>query len=105
MQLAKIHHIPALVAVEFPHGFEAVPTLVNGRPIRYASVDNDGSVIAWSSLSAPVIEGGVWTLETDDLLQIGFAGEDDGREYPNAADSLRRITGDSLAHPRGDNKQ
>ena len=91
MKTANIKPMPALVAVEFPHGYEPVPTLVNGKPTRYASIDADGGIAAWSSLSPPELDNGAWCLETDDLAAVGVVGEDDGNEYPQAADSLRRI--------------
>lgn len=91
MKTANIKPLPALVAVEFPHGYEPVPTLVNGKPTRYASIDADGVIAAWSSLSPPELDNGAWCLETDDLAAVGMVGEDDGNEYPQAADSLRRI--------------
>lgn len=91
MKTANIKPMPALVAVEFPHGYEPVPTLVNGKPTRYASIDADGVIAAWSSLSPPELDNGAWCLETDDLAAVGVVGEDDGNEYPQAADSLRRI--------------
>lgn len=92
MERANIRPLPALVAVEFPHGFEAVPTLVNGRPIRYASIDADGAIVGWASLTPPELDNGAWCLDIDDLQAVGMVGADDGTTYPHAADSLRRIT-------------
>jgi len=92
MENAIVQALPALVAVEFPHGKEAVPTIINGLPVRYASIDDDGAIVAWSSLTPPVFGGGAWCLGEDDLLGVGIVGEDDGTEYPHAAASLRRIT-------------
>lgn len=91
MQIANIRPLPALVAVEFPHGFEPVPTLVNGKPTRYASIDRDGVIVAWSSLTPPELDNGAWSLKIDDLAAVGMVGEDDGTEYTQAADSLRRL--------------
>lgn len=91
MKNANIRPLPALVAVEFPHGFEPVPTLVNGKPTRYASIDADGVIVAWSSLTPPELDNGAWCLDSDDLLTVGMVGEDDGTEYPTAGDSLRRV--------------
>lgn len=91
MKTANIRPLPALVAVEFPHGFEAVPTMVNGKPTRYASIDSDGVIVAWSCLTVPELDNGAWCLETDDLAAVGMVGEDDGTAYPQAANSLRVI--------------
>lgn len=96
MKTANIQALPALVAVEFPHGCEVVPTLVNGRAVRYASIDADGVVLAWSSLTPPALDNGAWCLDTDDLQAAGMVGADDGTVYPHAADSLRAITVDAL---------
>lgn len=91
MQNANTYPLPALVAVEFPHGFEAVPTMTNGKPTRYASIDTDGVIVGWSSLTPPELDNGAWCLDSDDLSAVGMVGEDDGTIYPEAAASLRRI--------------
>ncbi|NTV71542.1 MAG: hypothetical protein HGA71_15525 [Azonexaceae bacterium] len=92
MKTANIRALPALVVVEFPHGNEAVPTLVNGLPVRFATIDADGVVVAWSSLTPPELDNGAWCLDSDDLQAVGMVGADDGTVYRHAADSLRRIT-------------
>lgn len=91
MQTANIRPLPALVAVEFPHGYEPVPTLTNGKPTRYASIDRDGVIVAWSSLTPPELDNGAWSLDSEDLAAVGMVGEDDGTQYLQAADSLRRV--------------
>lgn len=91
MKNANIRPLPALVAVDFPHGSEAVPTLVNGLPVRYATIDGDGVIVAWSSLTPPVMDNGAWCLDTDNLRAVGMVGEDDGTIYHHAAESLRRV--------------
>jgi hypothetical protein len=88
MKTANIRPLPALVAVEFPHGFEAVPTMVNGKPTRYTSIDADGVIVAWSTLTPPTLDNGAWCLDCEDLAAVGMVGEDDGTTYPHAADSL-----------------
>lgn len=81
---------PAQLAVEFPHGFEVVPTLVNGRPARFASIDCDGVLVIWSDDTPPEFDNGAWCRDTDGLFCVGMVFDaDDGREYPAAGDSLR----------------
>lgn len=96
MKIANVQHIVSHVAIEFDHGLEIVPTIINGKAIRYASIDADGSIVGWSSLTPPAFDGGAWCLDTDDLQQAGIVGEDDGRNYENSALSLRRVNADAL---------
>jgi hypothetical protein len=96
MKIANVQHITGHVAIEFDHGHEIVPTIINGKPIRYASIDTDGVIVGWSSLTPPAFDGVAWCLGTDDLQQAGIVGEDDGRSYVNAALSLRRVNAGAL---------
>lgn len=101
MKLANVQSIPAHVAIEFDHGFEIVPTIVNGRATRFASIDSDGSVMAWSSFPTPVMNNGNWYVAGEDLHPVGNVGEDGGTTYRDAAESLRRITVDAILACKG----
>lgn len=96
MKFANVQHLAAHVAIGFNHGPEIVPTIINGKPIRYATIDADGSILGWSSLTPPQYDGEAWCLDTEDLQQAGIVGEDDGRTYVDSAASLRRVNVDSL---------
>jgi hypothetical protein len=96
MKTATIKHIAAHVAIEFAHGFEIVPTVINGKAIRYATIDADGLIFGWSTLTPPTFDSDGWHLDTNDLQQAGIVGEDDGTTYAHSAGSLRRITVDGL---------
>ena len=96
MKFANIQHIAAHVAIEFGHGHEILPTIIAGKAIRYASIDADGVILGWSSLTPPEFNGSEWWTETEDLQQAGIVGEDDGSTYTDAAGSLRRINAGAL---------
>lgn len=96
MKQANVRHIAAHVAIEFDHGHEVVPTIINGKATRYASIDADGVIVAWSSLTPPAFDGSAWCLDTEEMQQAGLVGEDDGRSYVDSAKSLRRIGVDDM---------
>lgn len=98
MKNANIRQIPDHVAIEFDHGFEVVPTIVNGKAIRYATIDDDGAVVAWAGTTPPELDNGAWCRHDgdEDLIQAGMVGEDDGSAYQFAAGSLRRISVDAM---------
>jgi hypothetical protein len=96
MKIANVQHIVSHVAIEFDHGLEIVPTIINGKEIRYVSIDTDGAIVGWSSLTPPAFDGVAWCLGTDDLQQAGIVGEDDGRSYEASAGSLRRVNPGAL---------
>lgn len=53
MENTRVYHLPALVGIAFTHGLEIVPTTVDDLPIRYATVDADGTLTVWNSPQAP----------------------------------------------------
>lgn len=95
MKTAIIKAVPALIAIEFEHGLEIIPTTINGKRTQYVSIDGSSSIVAWAASNPPEFGRGVWQLDCNDLLEVGFV---DGAEsyYPHAAYSLRRITFDTL---------
>lgn len=95
MKQAAVRSIPTIVAVEFDHGVEIVPTTINGKRTQYVSIDASGSIVAWAASIPPEFGQGVWQLDCDDLLELGFV---DGAEsdYSHADESLRQITVEAL---------
>jgi hypothetical protein len=77
--------------VRFPHGAESVPAEVNGKPTRFVSIDEDGSMLAWASEEAPEFDEGMgcWIAPGIDVMTVRTVG--DG-EYFDCASSLRAIT-------------
>lgn len=93
---ANIYTLPALIAVQFPHGREAVPTLVNGLPIQYTTIDVDGHLQAWNR--EPSYANGVWAGGVEDVVLLPQVDALVDGAYPGAADSLRRIVLADLLH-------
>ncbi|MBF1166050.1 MAG: hypothetical protein HXL68_13545 [Dechloromonas agitata] len=93
---ANIYPLPALVAVEFTHGVEAVPTLINGLPIQYTTIDVDGHLQAWNR--QPEYTDGYWTGEVKDVVLLPAVDALVDGAYPGAADSLHRIVLADLLH-------
>ena len=92
MKTATIKALPAIAAVELPHGYEVIPTAVNGLPVRFVTVDGDGGLQAWSSALPPTFSAGVWAAETE---SVAFLGDVDALVdgcYHQAADSLLRVS-------------
>lgn len=91
MKAANIKTLPAIAAVELPHGHEAIPTVINGLPVRFVTVDDDGGLQAWSSPYPPEYGGGVWSSDSEDVIYIGDVDALVDGCYTQAADSLRRV--------------
>ena len=92
---ANIKTIPSIIAVEMPHGLEAIPTAISGRPVRFTTVDSTGMIMAWATPTPPELDGPedlrVWVCdEVHAGCSVGFATAD-GDVYSRFADSLRRI--------------
>jgi hypothetical protein len=105
MQNAKTYKVAALVGIEFPHGVEIVPTTVDGQRIRFAAIDVDGSIKAWTSPQAPELnDAGKWTGDPLDAAlglpsaAVEFVEHDHtpGGRYEQYAGSLRRIAAGDL---------
>jgi hypothetical protein len=92
---AKIKDIPPVVAVEMPHGWEAIPTAINGLPTRYVTVDQEGALIAWATPTAPTLSGPegckAWIFDTDDLCTV-CCDVSSNESYGPYAESLRQIS-------------
>lgn len=103
MEFAKIHKLPALVGLEFPHGKEIIHTSVDGMPIHYASIDVDGAVKVWNTPCEPQLDAvaGAWRNAADDdgtrSETVRFLDIPVDARYLWFAESLRRINpGDML---------
>ncbi len=87
--------IPPIIAIEMPHGWEAIPTAINGFPTRYATIDQEGTLTVWATPHAPTIdgpEGGkVWAYNTENLYTVCYC-VDGGDSYPRYMESLRKLT-------------
>jgi hypothetical protein len=68
-----------------------IPTLVNGQPARFASIDCDGVLMIWADDTPPVLDNGAWCRDTEGLSFVGMVCPDDGRAYHGAGESLRCI--------------
>lgn len=80
------------VIVSFPHGAESIPACISGRPVRFASIDESGDLLAWGTDQPPVLDEtmGVWIADTTcDLSMIRTVGN--GSVYPQYAQSMRVI--------------
>lgn len=86
-----MHAPETTLVVRFPHGAEVVPIRVHGRPVRFASIDRDGSLSAWIGSEAPELcDGcGVWVGRSDaDLLVLGRVCTG---TYPAYREALRAV--------------
>lgn len=77
--------------IDFPHGAEVVPTSVDGWPVRFASIDDDGQITVWGTLTPPVIDNGAWSADTEMVQGVGMVGEDDLIIYGMFTESLHRL--------------
>lgn len=84
-----IGNMPTAI-VRFPHGAEAVPAEINGKPTRYVSIDEDGSLLAWATDSAPEFDAGMgcWIAHGTDVITVRTIGDGD---YPDCAEAMGRI--------------
>jgi hypothetical protein len=76
--------------VRFPHGTESVPLEVNGKSVRFASIDEDGALLAWTNDEAPAFDAdmGCWIAPGTDVSTVRLVC--DG-EYTACAESVRQI--------------
>jgi hypothetical protein len=86
-----MHTQAATITVQFPHGHETIPARINGKPTRFATVDEDGSLIVWTTGNAPVLDEGmgVWIAGSEsDLQTVRTVG---AGEYPAYAEAMRSV--------------
>lgn len=81
----------ATVRVRFPHGVEAIPTVLEDRPVRFATIDRDGRLTAWFGDDAPELcHGyGAWVGQSEaDSVDLGRVCSGN---YPAYRQALRDV--------------
>lgn len=61
------------ITIQFPGLSAHIPSEINSKPVQFATIDEDGALIAWACDETPVFDDdlGAWCADTFDMQQVG----------------------------------